>query len=269
MADCRDIQLAVATGRSLEAPDLRAHAAECAACRAIAEDDGSLGRALSTRAPDEGAVDLDGMFAELQGRVAEERGLGAWLRSRPTPARIALAATATLVAMAGLGLILPGRDLASVPPVPGVGSLGASVAVALGAVVVALWPLHRARPPRAVGAALLTLAVGIPVLAALWPPPPSAIVASQAGGLLALKCFGLGSLTALPVLLVVRGADRAPWGVSVVLAGAAAGLAGTAGLALGCPHSHPLHLLLGHATVAAAYVGAGAALAALRGARAG
>jgi len=270
MADCRDIQIAVAQSRALTAPDLRAHLDRCAACRELTGDGGALGRALGTPGAGDagsGGLDLDAMFSELETRVAEERGPGAWLRSRPTGLRLVLAVAIAAGAAAGLGLLLPGRDLAAL----GMARAGASVAilavVAVAAIAMALWPLHHSAPGPRAATTLILLAVGAPVALALWPAAPVLGPGEAALGL-SVRCFGLGALTALPVWLVVRAADRHPTGASIVLGAAAAGLAGTLGLELGCPHEHPLHLLLGHATVTAAFVGAGAGVLAFRDRRA-
>jgi hypothetical protein len=70
----------------------------------------------------------------------------------------------------------------------------------------------------------------------------------------ALACFAIGGLIAAAVLILGRLLDR---GLGTAVAAVSAGAAGTLLLHLHCPINHPLHLLLGHATVAIVAIGVG------------
>jgi hypothetical protein len=64
-------------------PELVAHAAECPACHALIENEGSLARSLE-RAATMPPPELEALFRQLDGRLERERGILAWIQTRPT-----------------------------------------------------------------------------------------------------------------------------------------------------------------------------------------
>lgn len=216
--------------------------------------------------PDEGSGDLDALFHRVEAAVERERGPAAWLRSRSTPARITIAVAA--VALVGIGSYLVwGRarlhDYSVERLVAVLGTLAVLVALA---VAVSLRPLHRPPMPRWRIWAVALAAVALPAGLAMWPHTSGAgpfdlhALGPDVG-----RCFGMGSVLAVPVLLLWRGLRRArATGERLVLGGAVVGLAGNVALQCQCPAVEPLHLLWGHAGVVMAFV-LGAALWTLLG----
>ncbi|MCA9711599.1 MAG: hypothetical protein KDK70_37535, partial [Myxococcales bacterium] len=199
---------------------------------------------------------LDALWAAVQADVARERGAAAWLRSRPTPHRTALAAIgASLVPL--LVWWLWGRSDRAVYPV---GRWVLDLAVLLSPVVVALAvvmrPIHRPSWPRWVERAVVAFAAAAALVGPMLQPAHQDHPASLGGtgdALLpaAAVCMTLGTLLGVPLLLWLvslrRQAERwsrPAWGVA-----AGAGAAGGLSIFLHCPIVAPEHLLLGHATV--------------------
>jgi hypothetical protein len=211
----------------------------------------ALARAFREAVKDRDAP-IEGLFERVSGEVRRERGARAWLRSRPTGVRLALALGAVLVVGAVFTVI--GRDHAPFGPI----ALLALIATLT--VVVALRPIHRPALPRWVEISTLGLATGAPLalagIAVFGDPTP------VEGDL--WYCFGLGVAIALPIVACVALLDRGSRAWSTVLAAAAAGLAANIALDAHCRSTEPVHLVLGHALVVILYVAVAGALVAIR-----
>jgi hypothetical protein len=208
-------------------------------------------------------------YDAFQGKLDREHGLRAWLRSRPTWVRVVLM-WAAVVAVMAVALVSPRPDLAVYPPLRLI--LGAALlAVVLAfAIRAALRPMHQPAWPRWLVWVVATLAVAVPLLLALLPEPQVAHAAStmDAGAEMAgwpRGCFLYGTMTGVPVVALAWLLDRSIGsGNAIWMGAAAAGLAGNLTLLSHCSISHSVHLLLGHVTVAFAYVVVGAAVGLFR-----
>jgi predicted anti-sigma-YlaC factor YlaD len=272
MMHCEDIHRRVAAGESLEERETQEHLQHCPACREVAADGAAVGRALAEAAP-EPAPDpgLDSLFERVQQQVHQERGVGAWLRSRRTAVRCTLAGLAVaLIALIAL-IVAPRGDLA-VYPLERMALTLAPLALLIGVSMhLSLRPLHRPPPPAWVMPALAVAAVAVPAALALLPQPhvgPEGMAAGQGLTFAARSaaCFAKGSIVAVALLGLWRTLDRSQFGRvgRRVFATAAAGAAANFALQCHCAVSHPLHLLLGHAAVAIAFVAAAATWWSLR-----
>src|SRR3954467_7678939 len=112
--DCTQIREAFMSGPGLRSAEIEAHLQGCPTCRELFERDAALGKTLAQAATQ--AMPLqDELFAALEARVAEEVGLRAWLRSRPTPLRFAAAALSVLAVVFIGGLLRRRPDFAEYP----------------------------------------------------------------------------------------------------------------------------------------------------------
>lgn len=213
--------------------------------------DARSGGATNAGPPPSGAR-VDELWENVARSVADERGLRAWLRSRPTLLRVALVC-GVLAAVVLAHLLWARRGDGFLVP-------GARLLLAAGAVVVAiavcmrvvLAPLTRPFPrAAALGSTALLL---LPVLAALVPElrwgtadtePAAASLAAAAG------CFAYGGILVLGIGAALWCVDRgAPVsGVRLVPAVVGAGLTAHLVLQIHCANDNPTHLLLGHASV--------------------
>lgn len=195
-----------------------------------------------------------GLFAELETEIASDRGTVAWLRSRPTRVRVALAA-ALVAVVSGLTLLFMPRTAFAPMPVHRV-LLETSVlsVLLLSLVRLGLRPLQSPLLRRGALRAALGAALAVPALFAVLPTPEAERVELPPGispALSAGVCFSFGMMTALLLLLALRILDRRQRGSRVpsLLAAAAGGLAGNLALELHCPSTSVSHLLVSHATV--------------------
>ncbi len=263
--DCAQVREHVLRSAGDLPPDALAHARECAACRALAEDHGGAGRALAAAEPS-----LRGSLAALESRVeadlARETGALAWLRSRGRPARLAVVGTVLALDAA---LVLAWR------PRPDLGELThGRLAVTLGCLgallVLAAWhamrPLYVAPAPGWAPATLVALAVLAPVALGVLPGGPAVAPPTFLGP--AAGCLALGAMLGGALLVIARALDRG--GTTALtgafLAAAAAGLAGNVLLCLHCPVNDPAHVVVGHAGVVVVLL-AGCAIIAASGGR--
>lgn len=257
---CQRVHAALREGRALEDdPALDAHRAACPPCAALAAGGAPLVGALAG----EGLpAPVDAWLPALEAAVARERGPVAWLRSRPTATRTALAALGAGLVPLGVWLAWRRVDAAAYPAA----RLGLDVAVMAGsaalALVVAMRPLHRRAWPRLLAPVVVAVAAAAVLVAPSLPPAHADHPASLGGtgeGLVthAMACLAVGVALGLPVLawlgVLARGDRRTPW-VPVATAGALAGLMGSLAVSLHCPLVAPAHLLAGHATVLVPFV---------------
>lgn len=195
-------------------------------------------------------LNLEKMHAELQGKLAQEKGAAAWLRARPTPVR---AMFASLL----LGLIVVITMATWLRPDFGIYPAGRMQAV-LGTiavllvldVILVLWPLQFPAAPRWLMAAAVA---GAPIGLFFWysaPPAhtdPRSVPSETFGSLLvhAARCLVVGSVVAGGMYALLRALDRGG-SDRLLLMAASAGLAGNLMLQLHCANTTPMHLVIGH-----------------------
>ncbi|MEO0322938.1 MAG: hypothetical protein AAF447_08265 [Myxococcota bacterium] len=185
--------------------------------------------------PDEAPPALPaGLRDAVAGRIAADRGPLAWLRSRPTPQRRALALGLVALSVGSGFLSLKGSPTLAVV-------LGAAAA---GGAWLGLRPLHRPPAPAPLRWAATLGALALVVALAFG--DPSAAPAPVAAR---LRCFVPGLSLALGVYALWRALSRHPAGFAAFAGAAAAGLASNGFLAARCGAGDWAHLLLGHASV--------------------
>jgi hypothetical protein len=251
--DCSRIRDAFRAGQSLSDPASKAHVSKCSRCAELVADEARLGRALGAPPPDPPVEPR--LWAAIERDVRAEAGLRAWLRSRPTAQRVALAA-----GVAALSVVLAHREGGSgswARPGAEPWSWLASFAVlAVASLVVVLRPLGRSSLSRPVLWAVLASALALPLAYAL-----SSERASQVGSVSgvvrgALGCFVYGLGLALPfvgLVLLLHRSDRLT-ARGLVLLGGAGALVANLGLLLHCALDHQQHLLAGHAPIGLAFL---------------
>lgn len=134
-------------------PEVGVHAAECPSCRALLESDGSLARRLERGAAATPLPDLEALFRQLDGRLERERGIFAWIQSRPTW----LLRLLTLLSAVPMAIYLYGNygfrhDREFWPIWRMIGIEAAFAAVSLGLIWLATRPFHKRQlSPSAIG----------------------------------------------------------------------------------------------------------------------
>lgn len=262
--DCAAVRAALRRGAG--DPALREHLATCEACAALARSPGLLGALDALGAAP--APDVAALTMRLDARLAAERGPSAWLLSRPTWLRLAVALAAAAPLVAVLVLRRGVRVDASQYPAARllVGLVGLSL-IALWNVAVALRPAHRPSlsPRGALGWAGVSVLVVLAwcCLPAPYPMDPALCTGTPAE--MVVKCFGWGCLVGAPLLVSTLALNRLSSAQAWLLSAAAAGLAANATLQVTCDHVGVLHVLAGHGLIAAAFVGAAAAVWRVRG----
>lgn len=220
-----------------------------------------LAALLSLAAAEEASDDHpDALLVELRRRLEREQGLAGSLRSLPTWGRLLVGFGAIAAAAVAVLALQPRPDLDAYPRV----RMGLAVCLlgglAAASVVFALRPLHKPALPRDPSLALLLGGLLATFgLAAL----PAAHTIQQGRGIdsgefldRAMDCFGYGALAALPIFVLLRLLDRGGHHslARALLAAGAGGLSANLLLQLHCSGTSPGHLLLGHASVAAAVI---------------
>lgn len=201
--------------------------------------------------PDE----LDALFIGLEERLAAERGPAAWLRSRSSRARLALAMgmfvglTVTVVSLA------PRSDLSILPTWRVAVVMGSLTALFGASVWLELEPLYRAGAPIWVRRLVVSGALlGMAALA--WLPLAPPVPAEDPSDLShALPCLFGGLVLVVPAAALFRWLDRGGRAGSSYLAAAGAALAANAATALHCDNDSVLHILQGHASAGLMVVG--------------
>lgn len=192
------------------------------------------------------------------GRIAAEKGVVARLRSLARPSRFGLLMLLVAVEAALFWIFLRRSDLGTYPKARMAVAVGGYGGLLIAAGWLALRPLYLPDRP---GFRRVIVAVGLvlPFVLALLPEVPTARDGTTEDHMRwATFCFLDGTLVAAAVLVMGRLLDRGGPGAS--LAALAAGMAGALMLHLHCPINYPVHLLVGHATVPAVALGAGALL---------
>jgi hypothetical protein len=232
------------------------HVRVCPHCAELFRQHGALGQHLGAG----GEVAPDpGLLAAVEQDLAREHGPRAWLRSRSTPLRFALALLTAALVFTLVYLQAPRPDFATASDE----RWYALAALLLLGVVLgadgALRVLGRAQPSSLVGAALTVLS--LPLLVALLPeadgPPPAAVAGAGADfARSSLRCLCFGLLISAPLgtlLWFVSREDRLALASLIFVAGAA-GVGANLALHAHCAISSPGHLIAGHATVGLAWL---------------
>lgn len=198
-------------------------------------------------------LDLDGALASVERAIERERGIVAWMRSRPTRLRLALAATAAVaccivaVALTGNWALVGEAREGSRPFV-----LSAYVAALAMLGVKALRPMQRVEAP-AVSRVLALSGILLPFAAAALPLHDSHEIAGESG-----YCVVLGTLLAVGLVLGLRVLDRGAHENrrTAMLAVAVAAMASNLALEFHCPIVRASHRCAFHASVGVAIAGA-------------
>jgi hypothetical protein len=251
--DCAQIRDAFVGGKVLPIEAVRAHLEVCPHCRELFARDAELGRSLASEASL--AVPFpDAMFEQLEARVAGETGPRAWLRSRPTNLRGMFVVLGVLLVVLFGGIAKQRPDFADYPT-----TRVALVLVLYFVAIVVAAAKELTLAPRRGGFAdnplLLSGGLGLPFLVAFLPATEASRHFGPEG---ALGCFVYGAVLTVPVALLLWAFDRddEPSLRSVGLSAVALGLSANLVLELHCPSGNALHLLLGHASIGIAWLGA-------------
>jgi hypothetical protein len=207
-----------------------------------------------TASPEEpAAAEIDALRGGVEALLARERGPLAALRARPSGQRLALVLGATAVVVLGSYALAPRSDLADYPAGHMIFNLAVLGLLTMAAAWRLLRPVHLPPLPAWTGRALLIVAVVTPALLALVPLEHAGAPAGQGAqfALACARCLGFGAAMGAPALVLGLLARRARMDGAAVaaLAGVVAGLTGNLALALHCPVSEPLHVILGHGTL--------------------
>lgn len=200
---------------------------------------------------------FDELWALVERRVADERGVRAWLQSRPTGLRVALVC-GVLAALAVLHWLWARRSDWSLHSgerlLLVVGSAAVAIVFCLRLVLAPLTLPVRA----SLALASMTLLV-VPVLSALVPELRFGAGDTHAAAAAlgpAAGCFVYGGVLVLGVgaalWCVDRGGPAVP--ARLVPAVVCAGLAAHLILQIHCANDNPTHLLLGHASIGIAWL---------------
>jgi hypothetical protein len=257
--DCADIRSSFVGGRTPEGPAVAEHLKGCPHCPELFASDARLGRRLAQAVLP--AMEPGDLFAKLSQDLSQEVGLRARLRALRTDVR-ATALSALGLALLATQLVLQRRsDFEAYSPAVFWGVV-AVLGAMLGFGSLRLMrgtsaPLHAAHRDRAFTALLLVLPALVALIAPLGSPfEPSSDAGSwettwgSPGG-----CFSYGAAAVVPFLALAwlfERRERMP--LTVLLStGALAGIAANLLLHAHCASAHLGHLLLGHASVGAAW----------------
>jgi hypothetical protein len=195
-------------------------------------------------------LNLEKMHAELQGKIAQERGFAAWLRSRPTPLRAMFASfvLGLIVILTMAVWLRPDFDV--YPPLRMVSVLGSIAGLIVLELFLVLWPLQLPAAPQWLMAAAV---IGAPLALFFWYSTPAhvghpASVPAESIGVMishTVKCLAVGTIAAGGFFALLRGLDRGGSNRLLLMA-ACAGVAGNLLLQLHCPVTTPVHLVFGH-----------------------
>jgi hypothetical protein len=251
--DCLEIRQGFSTGGVPTGALVGEHLRECAHCRELFAQRASLGRHLAS-ATVELASATPAQLAATEALLAQERGVRAFLRSRPTRTRwlLSLALPALFVARELLRQRVPWRTLSTARVLAGLALLGCFGLVEK----VALRPPPIARRAARWWATFAVLAWCIPWV--LWfAPEAQASSGEPAGSFMcrSLACFAYGSAVAAPSFALLWAFDRGqrvPFRVWALGAGMV-GIVANVILLLHCPLTNRAHVLAGHLSIGLAW----------------
>ncbi len=229
------------------------HLAQCAVCQEMIELP-AANELESVSNANAGAIDVASLLSQTQLQLSRERGLLAWLRSRQTPLRLALAVSVALLPAAAQLAFSRRHDLGDYPLPRLVLAVVMYLAIVVFATRTLLTPLYRPKSSRALASAA-ALAFCLPfILAALAPAyaqPASHVEIQRSFLYQAAVCLRYGTFLSLPCIVLFVAMDRqlARGRLFLTLAASIGGVTGNFALLLHCPNEQPAHQLLGHATV--------------------
>jgi hypothetical protein len=226
------------------------HLATCPACRELLAERASLGKGLA--AARDAVEPPPPEFAELERSLAREKGLRAWLRSRPTLVRAAVSIWSLLLVLTFFVLTRRRPDWELYPALRlnllfAVFAFGAFLAIDLAL----RGPLRHGRK---LHAAVAAVSLAVPMIVAFLPRAHTLHDASLQGtishfGERVLGCFTTGLLASAPLSILVYLFNRedrlSP--LTAALTAAAAGFGANLALHAHCAITDPGHLALGHA----------------------
>jgi hypothetical protein len=192
-------------------------------------------------------LNLEKMQAELDGKIAQEKGLAAWLRARPTPVRAMLASLLLGVIIIGTMATWLRPDFEIYPAIRMQAVLGTIAVLIVLNVILVLWPLQFPAAPRwLMAAAVLSAPIGL----FFWYSAPPAHThprsfPSESFGLMvghASRCLIVGSAVAGSMFALLAGLDRGGSNRLLLMAACA----GLLMLQLHCSNTSPTHLVFGH-----------------------
>lgn len=248
--DCAEIRQGFKGGGVPSGPSVDRHLKQCPHCAELFGHSATLGHRLAIAEPPV-LGNLNEQLVLTESLIAHERGLRAYLRSRPTWLRWAwsLMVPGLLLVRELLRHRVPLHQLGAIRIVTGSVLLGA-----LGLVVLsALRPLPL-NPRRALPRSLLAMVAWcLPCLLWLAPEASAATEDFSRGdfALRSLTCFGYGTALAAPSVALLWAFDRSErirFRVGALGAGLAALLASLL-LLLHCPSTQRAHLLAGHFSI--------------------
>jgi len=244
--NCVDVREARLRGVALS-ENASEHARQCPICSAATAEESS--------GADAGFEDL---WKSIDGAMGRERGITAWLRSRATPVRLAIATgwIALLAMIFGAGI--PRTRFAEVPVERVAVVLGALAVLAAVLLRVGLRPAQAPAPPDRSVTLIIAGALLLPVVTAFLPAGAHRVdhyveyTRTQA----TIGCFVIGAMTGVLAVVMLRALDRTAHDSrpASLLAAVTGGIAANLALELHCPVTAPAHLLSGHATVGLALV---------------
>lgn len=248
--NCEQLRDHLLQGRVADAPEVRAHAEECNACRELLGVRPLLDALRGGAGPESQQVgDLSRLRQEVGGELAREDGTLARLKSLSTRTRLILALAFVATIGAVEGTLLVRADMPLVPMgylVPVLALLGVLVVAASW---VALRPLFQSALPRWLEVTLLGVCLAVPVGLSFVQPETGH--ATELGSSGFGRCLVHGLSLALLVWLALRTLDRQSLGggLGALTAGMAGAVVATLGLQMHCAIPTVSHWLFGHAGV--------------------
>lgn len=248
--DCGAIRDSFQAGVIPRGPEVDQHLEGCQSCAELFDNAAELGQALATmNAP---LLDEE-EWLKLERTLRAEVGVRAWLRSRSTSQRVAVAASCA-IAMVAIAALKPRTGLSIARwEVAAWSALFALAAVACLLLSLASLGRRRAATWLELTIAIVALASPVAYATGLFAAVPEKPVASVIRT--AMACFIYGSVLALPFVAAARMLDRRERlsaSGALFLCGAG-GLVGNVALLLHCGINDHRHLLLGHASLGFAF----------------
>ncbi len=253
MSTCQHLHRALRAGEP-PSEELLAHAEGCEACAELLVNDAELANAMLSGEAEEAAASGDALSRMRSVLETESTGLNA-LRGWSTPRRVAVVGGVAAGLLTVVALFSLRGDIDVYPRLRLYATVATYAALVVALVRLGLWRFDRALPPRMAEWGLLAIAIIVPIAFVAFPQAHMAHPLSLAGvgdDLVprAVGCFLYGSGVALVMGGVALRFARGPKTSRPVFLILAAGLLGVAALELHCALTAPIHLGLGHSTVA-------------------
>ncbi len=246
--DCVDLRRGFLAGTPLSGATVDEHLGGCASCADLVQSGATLGRRLAEFSA-ELQSDVGAGLIATESLIDRERGLRAYLRSRPTRVRWALTLCVPLALLARefWERPVPWMNLGTPKLIMGLLLLGLMALV----VRAALRPAPIGRRKARLCWALTAAACCLPCLLCLAPEsrPSPPITGGFAGR--ALSCFSYGSALSAPAAALLWALDRGmrvPYRVRALATGTMALVANLI-LIVHCPLTDGVHLWAGHFSI--------------------